>query len=120
MTAFDAIRKISTWSPRAAEAMRGVYGEELDDLWERYVCGLEAIHAGGGDLYRALLSKIRCPTLILHGARDPLVPAVHPEAIHRGIAGSRLHVFPDGKHNIHVRYAEQFNILVLDFLNARS
>jgi valacyclovir hydrolase len=116
MTAFHAIRKISAWSPRAAEAMRGVYGDELDALWEAYVCGLEAIHAAGGDLYQALLAQVRCPTLILHGAKDPLVPSLHPEAIHRGIAGARLYVFPDGKHNIHVKYAEQFNTMVLDFL----
>jgi len=55
--------------------------------------------------------------LILHGARDPLVPSLHPEAIHRGIAGSRLHIFPDGKHNIHLRYAEEFNAITHAFLS---
>jgi valacyclovir hydrolase len=63
-----------------------------------------------------LLSKVACATLILHGARDPLVPCLHPEAIHRGIAGSQLHIFPDGKHNIHIRYAEQFNAMTHTFL----
>jgi valacyclovir hydrolase len=116
--AFRAIRQISAWSPRAAEAMRAVYGSELDALWDRYVSGLEAIYAAGGDLYRPLLPQVACPTLILHGAKDPLVPALHPEFLHRGIAGSRLHIFPDGKHNIHVRYAGEFNTAVLDFLTA--
>jgi valacyclovir hydrolase len=53
---------------------------------------------------------------VLHGARDPLVPGFHPEAIHRGIAGSRLHIFPEGKHNIHQRFADEFNALVYAFL----
>jgi valacyclovir hydrolase len=116
ITAFNAIRKIESWSPRAAEAMRQVYGVELDVLWENYVRGLEAIFAAGGNLYQELLPLVTSPMLILHGAKDPLVPAIHPEAIHRGVAGSRLHVFPEGKHNIHVRYADEFNALILSFL----
>jgi valacyclovir hydrolase len=120
ITAFNHIRKISAWSPRAAEAMRAVYGEELDALWDRYVSGQEALYNAGGDLYRALLAKVTCPTLVLHGAKDPLTPGLHAEAIHRGIAGSRLHIFPEGKHNIHQRYADEFNARVLSFLTERS
>jgi len=116
IAAFNQIRQISAWSPRADEAMRAVYGDELDDLWDRYVDGQEAMFTAGGDLYRPLLAEVRCPVLVLHGARDPLVPGFHPEAIHRGIAGSRLHIFPEGKHNIHIRYADQFNAIALDFL----
>jgi valacyclovir hydrolase len=114
--AFNAIRKISAWSPRAAEPMRALYADELDALWDRYVDGQEALFRAGGNLYRERLSQVGCPAFILHGARDPLVPAFHPEAIHRGIAGSRLHIFPEGKHNIHLRYAEDFNTLVHAFL----
>jgi valacyclovir hydrolase len=116
IAAFNAIRKISAWSPRAAEAMRAIYGEALDDLWDRYVAGQEALFEAGGDLYQPLLAKVTCPTLVLHGAKDPLVPRLHPEAIHRGIAGSRLHIFPEGKHNIHLRYADEFNAIVFAFL----
>jgi valacyclovir hydrolase len=116
IAAFNAIRKISAWSPRAAEAMRAVYGDALDGLWDRYVDGQEALYEAGGDLYRPLLAQVKCPTLILHGAKDPLVPRLHPEAIHRGIAGSRLRIFPEGKHNIHLRYADKFNAIALAFL----
>ena len=38
------------------------------------------------------------------------------QAIHRGIAGSHLHLFPDGKHNIHQRFAGDFNAMVFAFL----
>jgi valacyclovir hydrolase len=116
IAAFNAIRKISAWSPRTAEAMRVVYGNTLDGLWDRYVAGQEALYDAGGDLYQPLLAQVKCPTLILHGAKDPLVPGLHPEAIHRGIAGSRLHIFPHGKHNIHLRYADEFNALTFAFL----
>jgi valacyclovir hydrolase len=116
IAAFNDIRRISAWSPRAAEAMRAVYGDALDELWDRYVAGQEALFDAGGDLYTGLLAKVACPTLVLHGAKDPLIPGLHPEAIHRGIAGSRLHIFPDGKHNIHQRYAGDFNALAFAFL----
>lgn len=29
---------------------------------------------------------------------------------------SRLHLMPEGKHNLHLRYADEFNKLVEDFL----
>jgi len=116
IAAFDAIRKISAWSPRAAEAMQAVYGDALDALWERYVDGQVALFEAGGNLYRERLAQIGCPAFVLHGARDPLVPAFHAQAIHDGIAGSRLHIFDQGKHNIHQRYAEEFNSLVQAFL----
>jgi valacyclovir hydrolase len=98
IAAFNDIRKISAWSPRAAEAMRAV------------------LYAAGGDLYRPLLADVKCPTLVLHGAKDPLVPGLHPEAIHRGIAQARLHIFPEGKHNIHIKYADEFNAIAFAFL----
>lgn len=116
IAAMNAVRDISAWSPRAAAAMRAVYGGELDALWGRYVDGQAALLAAGGDLYRALLPAVRSPAFILHGAGDPLVPQCHPETIHRALAGSRFHVFPGGKHNIHVKYADAFNAMVLDFL----
>lgn len=116
IAAFNEIRSISAWSPQIVEVLRGIYGDALDDLWDRYVDGQEALFQAGANLYRERLSQVRCPVFVLHGARDPLVPAFHAEAIHRGIAGSRLHIFPDGKHNIHTRYAGEFNGLVHAFL----
>jgi valacyclovir hydrolase len=118
--AFQAIRCISSWSPRAAEAMRLTYGDELDELWERYVIGLEDLYRSGGDICGSRLHLVRCATLILHGDKDPLVPALHPAALHRGIARSQLHTFAQGKHNIHIKYSEEFNRIVLSFMMQRE
>jgi valacyclovir hydrolase len=116
LTAFQAIRSISSWSPRAAEGMRHTYGDALDGLWERYITGLEELYSSGGNIYQSRLYLVQCPTLILHGEKDPLVPSLHPAAIHRGIAGSQLHTFPEGKHNIHIKYSEEFNQIAFSFL----
>jgi valacyclovir hydrolase len=114
---FQSMRSLSTWSARAIEPLRSIYGEELQSLWEKYVAGIETLYAAGGELYRSELQNIQCPTLVLHGDMDPIVPIMHAEMIHQGIAGSELYRFAEGKHNIHKRYAAEFNQIVLSFLN---
>lgn len=116
--AFQAVRVISSWSQGAVSAMRKVYGDSLDALWERYVVGLEDLYKAGGEIYRSQLSRIKCPTLIFHGEKDPLVPSFHPRTIHQGIRGSVLHIFPEGKHSLHKKYAVEFNERTRAFLAA--
>src|SRR5215510_16395499 len=98
------------------EALRSVYGDELQDLWARWCDTQKALYQAGGELCQQRLHLIHCPTLILQGDKDPLVPSFHADALHRAIAGSRLHIFPNGKHNIHQSYAEEFNRMVKEFL----
>jgi valacyclovir hydrolase len=116
ITAFQGVRAISSWSQRDADAMRQVYGDSLDSLWESYVVGLEELYAAGGEIYRSQLKQVQCPTLVLHGEKDPLVPAFHPRIICEGIRGSLLHVFPEGKHKIHAKYAAEFNRITSGFI----
>jgi valacyclovir hydrolase len=79
---------------------------------------MAAIYEAGGDICRRRLGEIHCPTFILHGGKDPLVPNFHADVLHQSIAGSRLYIFPEGKHNIHQAYAQEFNRLVVEFLRA--
>jgi pimeloyl-ACP methyl ester carboxylesterase len=62
------------------------------------------------------LDQVRCPTLIVHGDADPVVPVVHAHSLHEGIAGSELHIWPDVGHLPHHEQAERFQSLALDFL----
>jgi valacyclovir hydrolase len=117
---FKAIRRVEDWAPKPAANMRAIYGAELDGLWDRYVAGQELLFEAGGDLYGLLLGKVRCPVLVLHGAKDPLVPEFQAEAIARGIPNSELRVFPHGRHNIHMRQAEEFNLLTHAFLTEKG
>jgi valacyclovir hydrolase len=113
---FQSMQSTSAWSPRALEAMRSIYGDTLQALWESYLAALQELFGRGADIYRSRLHLIRCPTLILHGAKDPLVPSLHPAILQQGIAASQLYIFPEGKHNIHQKYAGEFNQRVLGFL----
>ena len=42
------------------------------------------------------LSKLRQPTLVMHGDDDPLVPLVNAKIMHRLIPHSKLYIFHDG------------------------
>lgn len=44
----------------------------------------------GGSAYRSRLGRISVPTLVIHGAEDPLFPLGHGEALAREIPGARL------------------------------
>lgn len=118
IAAYEATRSLSSWSPRMVDAMKAVYGDELQDLWSRWCDAMLAIYCSGGELCRQRLHLIQCPTFILHGDKDPLVPTFHAGVLKEGITQSRLYMFPDGKHNIHTAFAQEFNRLLLEFLRS--
>jgi pimeloyl-ACP methyl ester carboxylesterase len=59
---------------------------------------LHAILASGSRT--SILGKITAPTLILHGADDPLVPVAAAHDLHRRIPGSHLEVFAGMGHDL--------------------
>ena len=69
------------------------YGIELDSLWSKWIDSTVETLKDGGDLCRHELSMIQCPTLVLHGPKDPIVPFYHPTYINEHITGSRLKSF---------------------------
>lgn len=48
----------------------------------------------------AQLGQIRCPTLVLHGAQDPLLPPACAHDTARRIPGARLEIIPDMGHDL--------------------
>jgi valacyclovir hydrolase len=114
--AYEKTRFLSSWSPRMIQAMGQIYGNRLQDLWASWCDVMKALYDAGGELCRQRLHQIRCPTFILHGGKDPLVPNFHAAVLHQEISGSQLYIFPEGKHNIHQAYAQEFNRMVVEFL----
>lgn len=55
--------------------------------------------AASGDR-SAQLRQIRCPTLVLHGDADPLVPLAHGRDCARKIAGAQLDIVPGMGHDL--------------------
>ncbi len=112
----ENVRSLSNWSTRMRQTLGNVYGDDLQSIWSRYCDGLQAHYQAGGQICRDRLHIVCCPTLILHGALDPIVPDFHPQVFHQEIRGSRFHVFSQGRHNIHLALAPEFNTVVAEFL----
>ncbi len=76
----------------------------------------EAQWDGLRTVYLDELPKLHVPTLIVHGARDRLVPLAWAQEAHKRINGSRLHIIPDCGHWLQREKPEEFNRVVLPFL----
>ena len=112
---FEATRDIATgWSKRMRASLTEVYGDELQPMWSA-ACDAWAriVTVDGGDVCRAEAAQIECPTLILHGEKDPMVLREHPQYFAHTIPGHvETHYFAEGKHNVHQRFAGEFNEVV--------
>jgi pimeloyl-ACP methyl ester carboxylesterase len=64
-----------------------------------------------------LLPRITCPTLLIWGALDPLVPLEHGRRLARAIVSARLVVLRDAAHNPMADRPAEFNRVLLDFLD---
>jgi proline iminopeptidase len=62
------------------------------------------------------LGEILCPTLILTGEYDFIVPSV-AQVIHRGIRGSKLHIFKGSGHKTNWERRSEYGAVVRDFLS---
>lgn len=62
------------------------------------------------------LERLRVPTLIIHGARDLLVPLSYARDVAARISGSRLEVIREASHLPYMSHTDAFNAFVGDFL----
>ena len=69
------------------------------------------------DLY-PLASQIKAPTLLMHGANDPLMPLAAAEALTALIPGAELAVFAECAHAPFLSQPEAFNTRLSNFINA--
>jgi pimeloyl-ACP methyl ester carboxylesterase len=68
---------------------------------------------------RTSAPSVRCPTLILWGRYDRLLPLRMGARLHELIAGSELVVWDDAGHCPMIEHPQRFDALVGDFLNGR-
>lgn len=113
------VKDISQWSARMRAPMEAIYGVEyFPQLWNQWSDAILKIANSSPDMdiCRQRLAEIRCPTLIVHGSKDAMVASEHPDVLNKQIQGSKLVIFPDGKHNLHFKYKDRFNEVVEKFL----
>ncbi|XP_048655678.1 valacyclovir hydrolase isoform X3 [Marmota marmota marmota] len=89
---YQGIRDVSKWSEKARKPLEALYGYDyLAKTCEKWVDGIGQFkHLPDGNICRHLLPLVQCPTLIVHGEKDPLVPRFHADFIHEQVKGSRF------------------------------
>jgi pimeloyl-ACP methyl ester carboxylesterase len=70
------------------------------------------------DDVRSLLPLVSCPTLLIWGELDPIVPLSHGRAMQQNLRDSRLLVLENAGHNAMADRPNAFNGALLDFLLA--
>lgn len=58
-------------------------------LWLLNYSNLASNNLWTGSICMEHLPLIGCPTLIIHGEKDPMVPSIHPQYLLKHIKGSR-------------------------------
>ncbi|HEY6541667.1 MAG TPA: alpha/beta hydrolase [Ktedonobacteraceae bacterium] len=101
------------WQAELAALHGDPYWRALPSM---YVEGQDALVAAGGVIISdEELARIHCPTLIMHGKRDRIVPAEYASILHEKIAGSEMVLF-DAGHAAHLRCEQEYTATVTDFL----
>lgn len=117
--AVSITRDTSIFDPKSRELYTNAYGKDLfEQLWHKHVDYCVTYSDSKETLWdiRKEMKTIKCPTLILHGDKDPLIDKNHPYTAEELIADSRLVKFANGSHNIHQVYVQEFNKTVTNFL----
>jgi len=72
-------------------SMIQTYGEDyFRQTWSDWIDGMVRLYnAQNGDLCKQVLPKIKCPTFIIHGAKDMMVLLEHPIYLKQNIVNSK-------------------------------
>lgn len=80
---------------------------------------IEGLHRREDLVPMQTLERVACPTLLLVGRDDPIVPVDIMQEVQARIRGSELTVIDDAAHSAYFEQAEVFNARVTDFLARR-
>lgn len=120
----DAIRRqlavASPEFPSCPERLRNQFAEEHERCFHpRGVTRQLAAFLASGDR-RALLATIKAPTLVLHGADDPLIPVACGYDVAAHIPGARMQVIPGMAHDLPAALTEFFADAIASVAQTRS
>jgi len=119
--AYEATRDIEkNWSKRMKATHMPVYGDDLQPMWGAAIDAWTEIVKRGGDICVDEARGLACPTLVLHGAKDPICYQSHAEWFRDNIPSAQLRVLPEGKHNLHLKFADEVNAMIRAFVEGRE
>jgi pimeloyl-ACP methyl ester carboxylesterase len=94
------------------------------DYWKRllwlWTDAWHILYSREGDLYDGRLGEIRCPTLVVHGGRDPHTPISEVAELAAQVQDGRTLFFPEGGHSLHddPTWMETVHAAVLDLFSS--
>ncbi|CAD6214684.1 GSCOCG00004178001-RA-CDS [Cotesia congregata] len=114
---YQSMRDIKNWSEKMKGPLIAIYGEDyVTKVWASWLDSMvDAYENKNGDLCSEHIFKVKCPTLIIQGRKDVIVYPKHAVVMNEIIRNSRLKIFEDGGHNVHLKYPDEFNKLITDF-----
>ena len=119
----ERVRDVSQWSTKMRVPMETLYGGEFPGMWSNLADALGDLYGDPvrrGDICIQEVGEVQCQSLVVHGEKDALCPTFQAEFLAERLRDCRLVTYPEGKHNLHLRYHEQFNKLVSDFLQENN
>ena len=97
--------------PEQFEKLRAINLEQYDGIVKTIQSYLDI-----GDSLESRLAELAMPTLIVHGDADSRINVDCGRQLHRGIAGSNLHIIPGAEHGLLTNEAAQTRRVIMDFL----
>ena len=97
--------------------MEQIYGSSFPSLWKAWCEAYQKFYDDNdGDICKDSLAEIVAPSLVIHGMKDAMVAEEHIHFLHKHISASKQVIWPEGKHNLHLKYKKEFNQMVQEFL----
>ena len=135
----DAVERLVIWGgntfiaeedAKLYQQHKNLEGERLDRLearygreyafnyWGQWIDTHLKIYDAGGNICKDQLSSVKCPTLVIHGNKDEVVPEYHPDFIAKNIPNCKVHKFDEAGHGVHnnPEYIDEFHHIVKQFL----
>ena len=106
--------------PDVREVARGYASLADAETRAAFLSTLRAVIGTDGqrvDASNRLYMASEMPTLIIWGARDPIIPVEHGRRAHEAMPGSRLRIFEEAGHLPYVDHPEEFVSALLAFID---
>ena len=110
----ETLKDVTTFKPKILRDLILAYGdvEMAQSTWSSFINTFFEIFNRGGDMCQSKLSKIQCPTAILQGVGDVLVPSFHAQYLHDHIDQSHLYMISDGLHALLQQFPAKIQKLI--------
>ena len=117
---FENIKNLNNWNPKIRSTIEKYYGQDLPMLWGKWHDTFISIcfdPVRQGDICKKEVSMVQCPTLIVHGDDDPLLPSYQIDFLRKNFQNCRYEIIPGGGHSIHLKLSSKFNHIADEFLS---